>query len=297
MTVFGVDYASVDGGSAPNLTAFKHAGGSFVWLRCSFGLFDKSHNAWKIVPDSTFARDWASLAAAGLMRGAYMGPAISASHSAEEQVGIAHAAIAAHGGLVPGKDFPFCIDLEFPKGIAGTGLDRAGVLKWVRAAVAEAKRLFGCWPIIYTSGRVWNDNDTDCLGDPPAPDLTRCPLWLARYAYPTNAPAVIPPPDGPAPPVPHPWLDEWHAHQDQGDALGVPGFTCTVDIDRFRVARQGDHGGHVAWLQRALGMSVIDGVFGPATATAVHKLQVAHGLTPDEVVGPRTFAAVAWAMP
>lgn len=287
---WGVDYASVDGNLRPDLGKFKAAGGSFAWLRASFGEY-QTHGAWRIVPDPTFARDWGTLAAAGLVRGAYMGPAVMASHTPEEQVGVFKTSVDASGGLRPGVDFPPCLDVEFPQGISGTGLDRAGVLTWIRAAVAEMRRLFGCWPIIYTSGRVWNDTDADCLGAPPAPDLVECPLWLARYAYATRQQAVIPPLPM-SPPVPTPWGDEWHAHQGQGDALGVPGFSATVDVDRFRGAAQGDHGGHVAWAQRRLKVTA-DGSFGTDTAAAVRQVQASRGLPTDAIIGPRTFCAIA----
>lgn len=292
---WGVDYASVDGNHPPDFNAFKKAGGSFVWIRASYGAYDAGHNAWRMVPDPAFARDWAALKnfQPDLRRGAYMGPAVLASHTPEEQIGVFRAAVQDVGGLIPGIDFPPCLDIEFPQGIKGTGLDAAGVLDWVRRAVAEMRRLFGCWPIIYTSGRVWNDTDADCLANPPAPDLVSCPLWLARYAYATRQPAVLPPPDGAPPPVPTPWGDEWHAHQDQGDALGVPGFTATTDVDRFRVAKQGDHGGHVAWYQRKRGL-VADGAFGPATAADVKAFQTSRGLVADAVIGVGTFCAAAW---
>jgi GH25 family lysozyme M1 (1,4-beta-N-acetylmuramidase) len=292
---WGVDYAGVDGNKPPDLAAFKRAGGAFVWVRASFAYYDPGHKAWVLARDPVFARDWAAIGAAGLPRGAYMGPAIMASHSATEQVGVFYASVAAAGGLRPGIDFPPCLDIEFPQGIVGTGLNRAGVLKWIREAVAEMTRLFGVRPIIYTSGRVWNDVDADCLGGPPAPDLSDCPLWLARYAYATRRPAVIPPPDNlPAPPVPHPWGDEWHAHQDQGDAIGCPGFSATVDIDRMRpAAKRGDVGGHVAWYQRRRGLAP-DGHFGPKTDADVRQFQRDRGLAETGEIDLQTFVVACW---
>jgi peptidoglycan hydrolase-like protein with peptidoglycan-binding domain len=54
-------------------------------------------------------------------------------------------------------------------------------------------------------------------------------------------------------------------------------------------------------LQRALlrvgfrvGPSGADGRFGPLTADAVRRMQVAHGLTPDGIVGPKTRRALHW---
>jgi GH25 family lysozyme M1 (1,4-beta-N-acetylmuramidase) len=297
---WGADYASIDGNKPPDFDAFRRAGGSMLWVRGSFGYYHPGHKAWAIVPDPACHRDWSAIAAAGLVRGAYVGPSIMASHTAEEQVAVFKAALDAVGGLRRGVDFPPCLDVEFPSGIKGTGLNRAGVLQWIRDAVAAVRRLFGCWPLIYTSGRVWNDVDLDCLGNPPAPDLVECPLWLARYAYKKRQPAVIPPPNLQAPPVPTPWGDSWHAHQDQGDALGTPGFTSTVDIDRWRACELGSSGGHVAWAQRRLksmiayGQLAVDGAFGPQTLSAVRALQANAGLPTTGAIDPKTFCALAW---
>ena len=289
---WGIDYASVDGNHSPDLGALKGAGASFAWLRASYAAYDPSHGAWRLVPDSTFVRDWGSLRAAGLVRGAYMGPAVMASHTPEEQVGVFHGAVDLQGGLTPHVDLPPCLDIEFPQGISGTGMTRPQVVAWIRAAMAEMRRLFGCWPIIYTSARVWDGTDTDCLGSPSTPDLLDCPLWLARYLYPSRQPAVLPPPES-TPPCPRQWWDGWVAHQDQGDALGVPGLSSTADIDRWRSAKLGDRGGHVSLYQKRLGLPV-DGNFGPQTHDAVVACQAKHSLTQDGIVGIRTGAAILW---
>lgn len=294
MTAWGIDYASVDGNKPPSYRALIAAGASFVWIRGSYAYWNAAHAAHVVVSDPAFARDWSGLGSTSLRRGAYLFPVPQAVATPEEQVGVFSRAVAAAGGLRPGVDFPPCLDVEFPNGIAGTKLTRPALLDWIRRAVAAMRKEFGCWPIIYTSGRVWNDHDADCLGGPAAPDLVDCPLWLARYAYKTRQPAVLPPPASlQAPPVPSPWGDEWHAHQYQGDALGVPGFTSTVDVDVFRTARLGDLGGHVAWAQRKLGL-VADGNFGPKTDAAVKAFQTSRGLAADGVIGPGTFAALAW---
>ena len=58
----------------------------------------------------------------------------------------------------------------------------------------------------------------------------------------------------------------------------------------------GDRGQEVRRLQEALNAQgenlTADGIFGPATHTAVINFQARHGLTPDGVVGPRTRAAL-----
>jgi peptidoglycan hydrolase-like protein with peptidoglycan-binding domain len=285
---WGVDYASVDDGGtaagAPDLGKLKSAGCEFVWLRSTY----------ICAIDHSFVRDWAALARAGLVRGAYMFPVLGSKFTAEQQVAAFAGVVRAAGGLRAGVDLPPCIDVEFPgRGVAVTGLDRAGVLRWLKTAVAALHTAFGVWPFIYTSGRVWNDTDTDCLGNPTADELVSCPLWLARYAYKTRIPAVLPPPVTAALPVPHPWGDTWFAHQDQGDALGVPGLKATADVDRFRTAVRGDRGGHIAYVQAKLGLTA-DGAFGPATEAATRAYQTGHGLSVTGAFDLATFCSLAW---
>lgn len=292
---WGVDYGSVDGNDPPDFRKLRAAGGSFVWIRASFCAWDRGHKAWHVAQDSSLIRDWQAARAAGLVRGAYMFPVLECSATPEEQVANFVQALGAAGGMRNGVDLPPCLDVEFPgRGIADTGLDRDGVVAWIRRAVTALRASFGCWPIIYTSKRVWCDDDADCLANPTTPDLAQCYLWLARYAYATRKPAVLPPPDAiPAPPCPDQWVDAWVAHQDQGDALGVPGFSATVDVDRFRTARKGDRGGHVARYQRALKVAS-DGAFGPQTEDAVRRFQVASAIPATGVVDAATFAKLAW---
>ncbi len=293
---FGIDYAGVDSNRPPNFSALKGAGASFCFIRASYAFHIPVHNAWIVQGDPTFSRDWEPLKASGLIRGAYMFPVIQAAQSATEQAEIFKHAVDAAGGLRPGIDFPPCLDIEFPgKGIDDTGLDRAGVLAWLSSVTTQLTRLFGCPPLLYTSGRVWNDTDADCLGNPPAPlSMAPCPLWLARYTYKTRLPAVLPPPEGPPPPVPGPWgdSDNYWFHQDQGDALGVPGFSSTVDISRFNSGPL--HGDRARWVQRRLNVSA-DGSFGPQSLAALRTFQSTHGLIADGIVGPKTFCALAWA--
>lgn len=300
MTLWGVDYASVDGNAPPNRAAFLAAGGRMVWQRASFCDYDAHHGAWRCMADPHLLRDWSGWRLPQVTRGAYWIVVPQATQSPVEQVNVFYHALLAAGGLVRGVDFPPCIDIEFPRGITGTGLSIPQLMTWIRTAIAEMRRLFGVAPMIYTSARVWDDTDADCLRSPPAPDLVDCPLWLARYAYKTRQPAVLPPPNG-APPVPSSWY-YWVAWQDQGDALGVPGFSATTDVDEFHVARPGDRGGLVTYLQRKLahladpqrGPLNVTGVMDGPTVDAVRALQVARGLAPDAIVGPATGVAIMW---
>jgi peptidoglycan hydrolase-like protein with peptidoglycan-binding domain len=292
MAQWGIDFASVDGNKPVDFQALKQAGASFVWIRGSFVY--AGAGVWHNTPDPVLARDWTRLATSGMVRGTYMFPVLQASQSPIEQVATLKRAVDAAGGLRAGIDLPPCLDIEFPgRGIASTGLDRAGVMAWLRTAIAELRRVFGVPPILYTSGRVWNDSDADCLNNPPAPDLVECPLWLARYPYATRLHAIIPPPMLAPPPVPRPWGDCWWAHQYQGDALGVPGVSNTADLNRFRGAKQGDKGGHVAWIQNKLSLKA-DGIFGPNTENAVRAFQLQTNRTVDGMVGIGTFAGLCW---
>ncbi len=64
----------------------------------------------------------------------------------------------------------------------------------------------------------------------------------------------------------------------------------SADVTRSML-RKGDQGPSVAVLQGKLGIK-IDGAFGPATELGVKTFQTAHGLTPDGLVGPKTWAAI-----
>ncbi len=301
MIAWGTDRGSVDGGTR-DYAKLRAAGASFAWARGSFAYHGSGR--WNCVADPDLLHDWPAIAAAGLVRGTYMFPVLQATQTASQQVAVLKAAVDAAGGLRPGVDLPPCLDVEFPgAGIAATGLDRAGIMKWIREAVAELRKQFGCWPIIYTSGRVWDDTDADCLASPPAPDLLECPLWLARYAYKTREPAVLPPPASSPPPTPSPWVavgPRWanrtiacFPHQYQGDALGVPGFSSTVDLDRHASAKRGDVGPLVSWAQRKLKLGA-DGDFGPMTENAVRDFQSKRIMPSTGVVDLQTFAAMSW---
>jgi peptidoglycan hydrolase-like protein with peptidoglycan-binding domain len=56
--------------------------------------------------------------------------------------------------------------------------------------------------------------------------------------------------------------------------------------------RRGAIGDLVREVQRRIGMSDADGIFGPITEAAVRAYQRAHGLVPDGIVGPKTWAVL-----
>lgn len=73
----------------------------------------------------------------------------------------------------------------------------------------------------------------------------------------------------------------------------MPGFSSTVDLNRFRLLGAGAHGDRVRWVQRRLGVGET-GTYDVRTREAVKALQRRSGLEVDGVIGPQTFAAVCW---
>jgi len=295
--MIGCDYASVDKNAPPNASAAKTAGVTFAIVRGSY----------KTWTDPTARRDAEAWRAAGVTFGAYMFPVLDrGAPSPAEQV-----RAFARSGAVQKFDLPPTLDVEFPGGIKKTGRTRAELLGWVLEAVAEMKREFGCSPFVYTSARVWDGDDSDSLDADKNgfgalhPTMSECPLWLARYPYKTRLPAIGDTREErkvvdalPWPPVPRAWGDAHNVwiHQYQGDALKMPGFTSTVDLNRFRSLARGEAGERVRWLQRRVKLAEgTPGIFDEALEDAVREVQSRAGLVADGVVGPRTFARVAWA--
>ncbi len=280
--IVGVDYASVDGNRPPrwdDLKASCIAAGS----RLGFAIIRAAYGA---TTDATLARDWAGAKSAGLTCGAYL--FLTSTAPPESQIAAAKSVLQ----LERGVDFPLTIDVEAKFSSAKVELE------WVRRAWDAARVMFGATPMLYTSARVWHED----LKDAPAGDMTASPLWLAKpWPWATRTPARL----GPEPfangelnpSVPTPWAalgqDNWWIHQYQGDALPVPGFSSTVDLSRFNVAMQGAMFGRVSWLQRKLGVAQ-SGLFGDSTRLAVQAFQSVYGLVADGIVGPKTFAALAW---
>jgi GH25 family lysozyme M1 (1,4-beta-N-acetylmuramidase) len=282
--ILGLDTASVAGNTTIDWTAAKAAGLAFAILRSNYG----------DAADTLFAREWERVATATLVRGAYLFLRYPrGAKKAPEPEAQAKAMIRAIGPIQPG-DLPPALDLEFPgAGRAETGFTVAQCLDWVMRARGVLKAEYGVEPLLYTSSRVWRDDLDDTRSD----GLYECPLWLARYPFKSGQAvrtgAAF---DGMAPPpVPPPWgdADNWWIHQYQGDATGFPGFpTGNVDLNRFNTLYKGS-GARVRWVQRRLGVPVTD-TFDEATKMVLTAFQAAHGLVADAIIGPRTFAYLAW---
>jgi len=217
-------------------------------------------------------------------------------------------------GKLDQNDLPISLDVEFPgNGREDTGMTAQQLLAGVLKAWKVLKDTYGVPPIIYSSARVWLD---DLLNQDVSKEVKESILWLARYFFKagpavTNANQVI------DPPVPMPWAgtdpkstmyrntpytdDNWAAHQYQGNATGLPGFsTNVVDMNRVRPMQKGDSGERVKWLQRRLGFvgKDIDGKFGPKTDAALRKFQLGKtDLVSDGIAKPRELAYLCWQNP
>ena len=204
--IFGVDTASVAGNRNPDWTKAKALGPiGFALIRATFGT----------APDKAFARDWALLKRAGLVRGAYLFLRFPRNgRSVPSPEAQAAAAIATIGDLDDG-DLPPTVDVEFPgKGRSETGLSAPECLDDIRAACAALADRYKVPPLIHTSARVWRDD----LANLPAPNLSDSPLWVSRQFF-KAGPAVR---DAALfaggkfdPPVLRPWgyAGNWWIHQ------------------------------------------------------------------------------------
>jgi peptidoglycan hydrolase-like protein with peptidoglycan-binding domain len=119
----------------------------------------------------------------------------------------------------PGVDLPPSLDLEFTEKVGKPMIGKLGTEETMRRFgkfwQAVVKR-FGCYPIIYTSARVWEED----LRNPavPVPEMTESPLWLARYVVRTKDGYVAIEPGTPDLPVPKPWgKRNWWFHQYRGN--------------------------------------------------------------------------------
>ena len=261
----GFDFASVDENGKIDWAKARAAGADFAYLNASPG-----NSVWGQAPAAR---------AAGITVGPYLFPPIHSTVDAATWAGDVLATVEE----LPG-DLPVAFDFELNRGIAGTGMDRAGVAAWALAAVRRIKARNAYAPVLYSSARVLDTTDTDTVAGAlnELAGIDGCPLWLAFY----NA--------GPVP-VPKAWgPGNYWIHQARGDAKGMFGVH-QVDVDVFNYVRYGQSGARIEWLQRRLGMgrADCDGVFGLKTAEHLRMFQVEFGLTPDGVVGPKTFAYLA----
>jgi GH25 family lysozyme M1 (1,4-beta-N-acetylmuramidase) len=273
--MLGVDFASVDG-NVVDWTKAKNIV-SFAFIRATFGDWvDPIYEATiKAIPNNIVKSAYLFLRFENKGR-PYLDPVIQATKFIEVV-------------KVADIDLPPVVDIEFPgNGRTDTLLSPTECYKRILAVYSTLKTHYKCEPIIYTSARVWEE---DMLNH-PAVELLNCPLWLARYTYKANGTGNLNPQVN-TPPTPWGDKDNCWIHQYQGDAINVPGFSNTVDLNLFKYLTVGTHGGRVKWVQNRLGITA-DGVFGNETYTALKSFQKAKGLDVDGVVGPRTLGWLSW---
>ena len=289
--IFGLDCADVESTASTSWSLAKANGPiSFAIIRAAYGK----------TADVSFQTSWPAIKAVGITRGAYLFLRFpKKGSSAPPDPKTQAQAFVNTVGPLDHTDFPPVIDVEFPgNGRKDTGLTPTQALAWVRSAWRALASAYSVTPIIYTSARVWSED----LNNIAAGVLARSPLWLARYFYGANTTAVRDPvalgSGFQDPPVPPPWGDagNWWIHQFQGDAIGLPGFARTVDMDRFNTTIQGAKGDLVKWMQGQLGIAQ-SGTFDAALTKRVIGFQAAKGLVADGIVGPKTFVALCWNQP
>lgn len=297
----GVDFASVDGNLEPDFLRAKCAGISFAYIRRSYCYYDTVHRACHLAHDDCY-KDYAAKArAAGLVVGAYLFPsfALGAPTPAEQVANF----LVAGGEVIQGKDLPVALDVEFTgNGIADTHQSKEKVFSLVLEFLRELKKTFPT-RAIYSSHVQWHD--TNGLRGPDSPELEGVQLWQ-KTPYRLKAGWPM---DKQTPPDPHvgllkadphdyfrvplPWEKQgWFMQQYQGDAVGVPGFSHTVDINRFVPFKVDTK----SVTRREFLIDRLDHLMPEHTDTPLEDVlrdfQRLNGLVPDAVVGVATFVAL-----
>jgi peptidoglycan hydrolase-like protein with peptidoglycan-binding domain len=280
MATIGIDIASVDGNATPDWAAARQQGHlQFVGLRASEGL----------TPDTWYPTYRRQLDAIGVPHFPYL--LLTANLDTPENQ--AQKALDVVGTL-NSHYFPLALDVEGSR----RGLTADQWLGWIIRAKRVIKETIGVSPLLYSSRTYWVDPAG--LNNLPAPELTECLGWWKFWQLSPNSPASYDPPNIdqlPPPPVPPPWQTQFGIHQYQGDAIHYPGFKSTVDLNRLHVQRQGDVDDGVKWIQQRLPALIVDGVFGPKTASAVKTFQTKKKITADGIVGLETLQLLAWEPP
>lgn len=271
--ILGVDYASVDDNTRPDFTALHRWGARFAVIRAAFMYGGAS------LADATWERDHAAARAAGIQ----VAPFVPLDWSGAFQP-LLERLLDVYPARARG-DLPVALDVE-----GASGLAPAHALTKVEEAVT-ALQAHGLAVMIYTSNNVWVEQ----LGDLPSVVCGACPLWL-KVGYPWRArnpphPEKVPP----ASPVPRPWRSAGSpgafVEQFQGDAIEVPGFTSTVDVNVFLTYKASASDPRTTWIRTKLeasrlscGDSVVE------LDEAIRAFQSSHQLDVDGRIGPATWA-------
>lgn len=201
----GVDVASYQHprGAVINWVQVARGGYQFAFVKASEGNY---------YANPYYATDLEQAEAAGLYVAGYHFAVPNVSSGAS-QAGYAlrHARYAADGHTMP-----LALDLEYnPYGATCYGLTPVRMVAWIAAFTAEARRLTGQQPVIYSTADWWRT----CTRDSRA--FGSDPLWVAAW--------------GPSPlPMPSGWRD-WTFWQYTTRAR-VPGISANVDASYFSKA-------------------------------------------------------------
>ena len=288
MTTIGLDVASVDDNKHIDWKAAYAAGGRFAILR---GVYGRSVTPGLTAPflDPMWTQEAGRARAAGFKVGAYLFVCVPKTGvytpSPDDQAD----AFIGYVKLTTGVDLVPFFDVEEATSMLTADQHYAWILRVAKKLMAA----YTAWPGMYSSARVW----AELLGNHVAGELISCPLWIAKpWPYAVRSPVHL---DGaPAwkPGTIPQFGNQCSLYQYQGDATGWPGFSSTVDADRFEPTARGASGEQVRWVQRRVHTDV-DGAFGPKTEAAVKAFQVAHQLPPTGMVDLETFVPLAWVMP
>lgn len=297
----GVDWFPWDGnGTHPGLqAAIKNDGVSYAYVRASFSTSEDDYDP--AAPGLQRADEMLTqIEAAGLVAGAYMMPDYRAGAApAREQC----EAFADAAKLRPGR-LPPILDVEFAGGIAATRRgsmqrSRVQLADFISELLAELRRIYPtAHAIAYSSRRVCDDVDVDCLAGAASIAMHDCDWFIARYPVPYHSPVTPALANTlPAPPLPAAAgdADNWWDHQYEGDAIGLRGFAGQVDVNRWNYFTSRSPAGRrrdrvVASLGCALGD------FQPLTDLdlEIRTYQRKLGLVADGVIGPATWAWLGW---
>ncbi|MFO0602934.1 MAG: GH25 family lysozyme [Polyangiales bacterium] len=186
-TLRGVDVSSYQG--AINWSTVRAAGITFAFAKSSEGTG---------LVDPYFARNWAGMRAAGIVRGAYhfFHPGVSAEAQAQ--------LVLATVGPLDAHDLPIVLDFEARDGIA----EATAVARAVTFLQIIANRT-GRTPIVYMSAGFLSRS---------YPALAPFPLWVAHYGV--SCPSV---------PAGRTTWDFWQTSE-RGRVNGIPGGDVDLDV-------------------------------------------------------------------
>jgi GH25 family lysozyme M1 (1,4-beta-N-acetylmuramidase) len=187
--VQGIDVASYQG--YPNWTSVKNSGKTFAFTKATEGT---------TYTNPYFATNWARIAAAGLIRGAYHFGRPGGDPVAQANY-FCNVVRPTHG------DLQMTLDIEVTD-----GKTPSQVRSWIVAFINTIQSRTGRPGIIYTGFYFWRDSAGNGSN-------LNCPLWLAAYV------------SNPAPYVPAAW-STWSFWQ-YTDTGSVPGVSGNVDRDAF----------------------------------------------------------------